>query len=108
MGFEVATEQFSGPLQLLLDIIEREELPITDVSLAKITEDYVNYLQIQKVPPEDLADFLVVASSLLLIKSRALLPQLQIDEEEGPDLASQLALYKEFVEMAKEIEKKYG
>jgi segregation and condensation protein A len=107
MPFEVASDQFSGPLHLLLDLVDRKQLPITEISLSQITDDYIKYLDAHTVPPEELADFLVIASTLLLMKSRAILPQLAL-EEEGPDLTSQLALYKEFVEIAKQMDVQYG
>ena len=62
-------EKFSGPLQLLLEIIEKKDLEITTISLAQVTEDYLKHLKNNDVPTEELADFLVVASKLLLIKS---------------------------------------
>lgn len=109
MSFEVKLEQFSGPLQLLLELIESEQLPITEVSLASVTDDYLEHVERTDVPAEELADFLVVATRLLLIKSRAILPQLQIEEEGNPDtLALQLKMYKEFVDASKLLEQAYG
>lgn len=105
MSFAVSLDKFSGPLQLLLEIIEREELPITEVSLAKVADDYLRYVNEQDVPAEELADFLLIATKLLLLKSRAILPQLAIEEEvDGNALALQLKMYKEFVEASKGIE----
>src|SRR3989339_270893 len=94
--FEVSLEKYSGPLQLLLELIQKEELPITEVSLARVTEDYLNYMSQHEVPTEELADFLVIASRLLLIKSRAILPQPEEEQEEESSLALQLRLYKLF------------
>jgi segregation and condensation protein A len=97
---------FEGPLDLLLHLIEREELDITQVSLAQITNQYLEYLaQISERDPDSLADFLVVAAKLLLIKSRVLLPQppslATSDEEDvGEDLVRQLIEYKKFKEAA--------
>lgn len=103
--FEVELEQFSGPLQLLLELIEQEELPITEVSLARVAEDYLKYIDSHEVPAEELADFLVVATRLLLIKSKAILPTLHFEEEEDAGkLALQLKMYKEFVDASKGIE----
>ena len=81
MSFEIAQAKFSGPLQLLLELIEKEELPITEVSLAQVTDGFLSYLDQTKVPTEELADFLVVATKLLYLKSRAILPNLPPDEE---------------------------
>lgn len=106
--YSVALEQFSGPLQLLLDLIEQEKLPIEEVSLAKVTEDYLKHINDHEVPAEELADFLVVATKLLLIKSHAILPQLALDEEDAGDLAEQLRMYKQFVDASKLVEAMYG
>lgn len=98
MPFQVSIDKFSGPLQLLLDLIEQEELPINEVSLAKVTDDYLQHIRMTEVPTEELADFLVVASKLLFIKSRSILPDLAAEEEEDPSkLSAQLKMYQEFV-----------
>jgi len=97
---EFTSEKFSGPLGLLLSMIESEEMDITEVNLAKIADEYVNYIRGSKdIDPEEMADFLVVAAKLLLIKSKALLPYLYTaeDDAEVDDLEKQLRMYKEFV-----------
>ena len=105
MPYEVKLEKFAGPLELLLDLIESEKLPITEVSLAEVTEAYLRFLNANTVPPEELADFLVVATKLLLIKSRAILPLLPNEvEEDAGKLALQLRMYREFVEASRGIE----
>ena len=109
MAFEVRLQQFSGPLQLLLEFIEKEDLPITEISLAEVTENYLRYLDANEVPPVELADFLVVATKLLLIKSKAILPPVPGEaEEDGSHLALQLKMYKEFVEISLKVEELYG
>jgi len=85
--YQVNLPVFEGPLDLLLHLIERQELDITQVSLAQVTNQYLDHLaRIEERDPDRLADFLVVAAKLLLIKSRALLPQptgrLEPDEED--------------------------
>lgn len=105
MAYLVKLEKFEGPLDLLLQLIEQEELSITDVSLAKVTEDYLAATRRAVVDPEELADFLVVAAKLILIKSRVLLPTLELEEEGGPSLEDQLKLYREFIEASKAVEK---
>ena len=105
---EVSTEKFSGPLGLLLGLIEQEELDITEISLAKIADEYVAYVRsAQGIDPAELADWLVVAAKLLYIKSKALLPYLVIEEEEeeGDDLTRQLRMYKEFLAVSEVIKK---
>jgi len=104
--YQVALPVFEGPLDLLLHLIERQELDIAEVSLAQVTNQYLDYLaRISERDPDNLADFLVIAAKLLLIKSRVLLPQppasLQSEEEEGDDLVRQLVEYKRFKEAAR-------
>jgi len=109
-NYQVTLPIFEGPLDLLLHLIEREELDITQVSLAQVTNQYLEYLaRISERDPDNLADFLVVAAKLLLIKSRVLLPQppraAELDEEDvGEDLVRQLIAYKKFKEMARWLE----
>lgn len=103
---EFTTEKFSGPLGLLLSLIEGEELDITEIALAKIADDYVNYIRsANDIDPEEMADFLVVAAKLLFIKSKALLPYLYSGEEEAEidDLEKQLKMYKEFIVASQKI-----
>ncbi|MEK7089648.1 MAG: segregation/condensation protein A, partial [Patescibacteria group bacterium] len=114
-NFELRLEYFQGPLDKLLGLIEEKKMEVSQVSLANVTNDFLNYLGQFKVaftegqinensplfdaPPELLADFLVVASRLLLIKSKSLLPSLELSaEEEGEikDLEHRLALYREY------------
>ena len=93
----VTVQQFEGPLDLLLQLIEREQLPITEISLSQITEQYNHYVFEGGIAPEEVADYIVIASKLLLIKSRALLPQLEVeDESEGATLVEQLKLYQQY------------
>lgn len=106
-GYQVQLPMFEGPLDLLLHLIEREELDITKVTLAQVTDQYLAYLAILKeVEAEFLTDFLVVAAKLLFIKSQALLPKpppslADEDEEDiGDQLAHQLRIYKQFKSIA--------
>jgi len=99
---KIQVEQFEGPLELLLELIESEKLLITDISLSKVTEQYLRHLsELAERNPDELADFLVIASKLLLIKSRVLLPELTIDDEDESDLALQLKMYKEYYNASK-------
>jgi segregation and condensation protein A len=102
MAYEVAIEQFQGPFDVLLQLIEAEELNITDISLAQITEAYMSHLQaIEERFPEELADFLVVAAQLIYLKSRALLPYLEVEDEgSAAQLTAHLKMYKEFRDAA--------
>lgn len=107
---KIKLEQFEGPLGLLLKLIENEEMDITQISLAKIADQFIEYIKTsEEINPEEMADFLVVAAKLLLIKSRALLPYLYPEEEEEiEELEHQLRMYKEFVEAAKMINRLLG
>ncbi len=95
---------FAGPLDLLLHLIDREELDITAISLARVTEQYLTQIEeLKKNRMEQLIDFLVVGARLVLIKSRALLPQEvsltgEDEEEEDPAeaLIRQLRQYRRF------------
>jgi segregation and condensation protein A len=108
-AYQVTLPLFEGPLDLLLHLIERQELDITRVSLAQVTNQYLDYLaQLGQRDPEDLADFLVVAAKLLLIKSRVLLPQPPPsataedgEKDVGQDLVRQLVEYKKYKEAAR-------
>jgi len=94
---DVKTKSFEGPLDLLLNLIEKEKLDICQISLAKITNDYLGEIQKIDASNENLADFLIVASKLLYLKSRAILPVLSTEEEEEiEDLEAQLKEYKKF------------
>jgi len=106
-AYRVALPVFEGPLDLLLHLIEREELDITAISLVQVTEQYLAYVQqLQAVRAETLADFLVIAARLLLMKSLALLPRppappnAEQEEDPGEQLARQLREYKRFKAVA--------
>ncbi|MCK5416374.1 segregation/condensation protein A [Candidatus Parcubacteria bacterium] len=102
---EIKVEKFEGPLDLLLKLIEKEEMDITKVSLAYIADLYVEYIEkSDNIHPDDVSDFLLVASRLLLIKSRALLPYLYPEEEEIQEFTDQLKMYKEFLEASIKVE----
>ena len=104
--YVIQLDVFEGPMDLLLHLIEREELPITAVSLARVTQQYLDYMAtLEQLRPDDIAEFLVMAARLLYIKSSALLPRPQQDEDEeeedpGEALARQLREYKRFKEKA--------
>ncbi|MFZ1626752.1 MAG: segregation/condensation protein A [Candidatus Moraniibacteriota bacterium] len=100
MTYAVRLEQFEGPLELLLQLIEKEKLDVTRVSLASVADQYLEYIARQgEVPLLQLAQFLAIASRLILLKSRALLPLLEFTEEEEEsieDLEWQLREYRKF------------
>jgi segregation and condensation protein A len=103
--YTVETEVYQGPLDLLLQLIERAELDITKLSLARVTDQFLAYMRTLKVlRAERVSEFLVVATRLMQIKSEALLPRpvvRQPDEEDpGEALVQQLILYKQFKNLA--------
>ena len=99
------TKHFEGPLDLLLSLIEQRQLDITKISLAEVTEQFLHYLKtLEKIDPTVLADYLSIAAKLLVIKSKAILPGLEVEKEEEDsvlDLEAQLILYRQFKEVAK-------
>lgn len=105
MAASVALEKFQGPLDLLLKLIEEEQMTITDISLSTVTEQFFDYLnKLQEKNAEELADFLVIASKLVFLKSKHLLPYLYPEEENGPSLTDQLKLYKRYADASKHVE----
>ncbi len=107
MNYQVQLEKFQGPFDLLLQLIEQQELSITDITLAAITQDYIEQLNgIEERYPDELADFLAIAAKLLYLKSRALLPYLLPEEEESvSQLAEHLRMYKEYKEASDTLTK---
>ncbi len=103
---DFSTDKFQGPLGLLLQLIESEQMDITEIALATIADQYVAYVeQAENIDPEEIADFLVIAARLLYIKSKALLPYLSTEEEEEDinELERQLRMYKEFIEASLKV-----
>lgn len=108
MAKEVKLEQFEGPLDLLLKLIEEEKLSITEISLATVTEQFFHYLSSLEINRSDeLADFLVIATRLVYLKSKQLLPYLNPAEDEGVSLADQLKLYKKYADASKLVEERW-
>lgn len=100
--YELSLERYQGPLDKLLELVEEKKLEITQISLAEVTADFLNYLkglEESRTNHSLIADFLVIASKLVLIKSKMLLPSLLLDEEEESDirdLEERLKLFAEF------------
>ena len=73
--YQIKTEVFEGPLELLLDLVEKRKLFINEISLASVADDYITHLKtFEKMPVDFVSNFLIVASTLILIKSKSLLP----------------------------------
>ncbi len=106
MNYEVRLEIFQGPLDLLLHLIRKNEVDIFDIPIATITDQYLEYLDMMKALNINVAaDFLVMASTLLHIKSRMLLPGSEEEEEEDPrvEITRPLLEYLRLKEMAGEL-----
>ncbi len=110
--YKVQLEVFEGPLDLLLYLIKKDEVDVYDIPIVKITEQYMEYLDMMKMLDLNIAgDFLVMAATLMMIKSRMLLPvedrkELDEEDEEDPrwDLVRQLVAYKKFKDAALHLE----
>ena|ERR1051325_9334155 len=123
MVFELKTETFQGPLDKLLELVEEKKLEITKISLAEVTSDFLNYVRQLEVDLRSvvsreegrasqslLADFLVVASKLILIKSKILLPSLELapdEEEDIKDFERRLKIYQELKNAQKAIKENW-
>lgn len=96
-NFHIKTDAYQGPLEVVLDLIEARKLLVNDLSLAQITDDFITHVRAQeKFPMEETAAFVQIAAMLLLVKSKSLIPDLQLTEDEQgdvDDLKRRLAAY---------------
>jgi segregation and condensation protein A len=110
--FTITTEAFKGPIELLLDLIKERKLPINEISLAKITDDYLRIMsESQSRSYDEITQFMGIAATLILIKSKSLLPILELtdDEEENiADLEKRLKMYDLYKEIGQEISLSYN
>jgi segregation and condensation protein A len=110
--FAIETEVYLGPLDLLIDLIERRKLLVNDISLVSVTDDYMRYVAaLEQNPLRDMAEFIVLAATLLLIKSRSLLPVLELtetEEENIENLEERLRHYQIYRSAGKLIESLFG
>lgn len=111
-SYTVKTGGFEGPFGVLLHLVEEKKLFINDVSLAAVTEDYLKYMNaLPRADYSEMASFAVVASTLILIKSKSLLPNLALTDEEQGDIRSleeRLRLFKIFTEASANIKNIFG
>ena len=111
-AFKIKTEVFEGPLDLLLSLVEKRKLFINDIALSKVTDDFIAHIQnFEKLPMADSAQFILVASTLLLIKSKSLLPSLTLTEEEEEgihDLETRLKIYQRIKDASLNIKELFG
>lgn len=112
MTFSIKTDTFEGPLDLLLSLIEKRKLLVNDIALAEVADEYLEHIkQFEDFPTHDVAQFLVVASTLVLIKSRSLLPEFVLTPEEEhdvKDLERRLEAYKRVKELSRALSQRWG
>ena len=112
MTFSIKTDSYEGPFEVLLDLIEARKLLVNDLTLANITEDFIQHVRAQTAfPVEETAQFIQIAATLLLIKSKSLIPDLTLSEEETADvedLKRRLAAYEKVRDAARELSRLYG
>lgn len=99
---------YEGPFDLLLELAQARKLDLTTVSLKEMTEAFLEYLKTNLIRPQLLGDFLVVASSLLLLKVRHLLPRQEASEPEVEQLTDRLRIYRLYREQAEKIRQGWG
>lgn len=113
MAYELTLEKYQGPLDKLLELVLEKKMEISEVSLAGVTADFLSYLEKLeegKTSPSVIADFLSVASKLVLIKSKNLLPSLVLSEEEEEDIRlfeTRLKIYAELKNTQKIIKERW-
>ncbi|HUY62177.1 MAG TPA: ScpA family protein [Candidatus Paceibacterota bacterium] len=111
-NFTIRTDSFQGPFELVLELIEAHKLLINDLALASITEDFIQHVRAQaSFPIEETANFIQIAATLLLIKSKSLVPDLTLTEDESADvddLKRRLEAYEKVREAARELSRIYG
>ncbi len=111
MSYQIQNEKFTGPIGVLHQMIEDRKLSVSDFSLVSITEDFVNYVKSlgsDQFSKEEISQFISIASVLILLKSKSLLPELELTEEENRDiliLENQLKLFELLKNQVKPISK---
>ena len=111
-AFTVRAGEYEGPLEVLLDLIERRKLLVNELSLSQVTDDFIAHIRSSEAfPMEDAANFVAVAATLLLIKSRSLLPELEFshdEEDDVEDLKRRLEAYERTRSAARELSRIFG
>lgn len=112
MPFTIKTDSYEGPFEVVLDLIEARKLLVNDLALASITEDYIQHVRAEEIfPMEEASNFIHIAATLLLIKSKSLIPDLILTEEEHADiddLKRRLEAYEKVREAARELSRIFG
>jgi len=112
INFNIQTKSYNGPFELVLDLIEARKLLVNDLTLANITEDFIQHVRAQAgFPVEETANFIQIAATLLLIKSKSLIPDLTLSEDENADvedLKRRLAAYEKVRDASRELARIFG
>ena len=109
--FTFTVNNFNGPLDVLLELVEKRKLFINEVSLASVADAYIEHVKANSVPMYDRASYIAIAATLVLIKSRSLLPDFHLTEEEEvqvEDLTQALERYAIYKKAVKSLEKNWG
>ncbi len=110
--YQVKTHIFEGPLDTLLSLIEKRKLFINDISLSQVADDYIAYIKsLENFPIADSAHFVLIASTLVLIKSKSLLPTLTLSEEEEhsiEDLEERLREFQKYKALSRHLRERFG
>jgi segregation and condensation protein A len=110
--YTIKTAVFEGPLDTLLSLVEKRKLFINDISLSQVADDFISYVKnLENFPLAQSADFILIASTLVLIKSKSLLPDLNLTEEEEAsidDLEKRLSEYQKFKALSAHLRERFG
>lgn len=111
-GLHIRTTAYEGPFELILDLIDKRKLSVNELSLAEVTDDYIQFVRGQgQFPMEEAAQFIGIAATLLLIKSKSLIPELELsgdEEEDVDDLKKRLLQYEHIRDAARELSRVFG
>src|SRR3989338_6951217 len=111
-SYNVKTQIFEGPLDTLLALIEKRKLFINDISLAQVADDYIAYVKgLENFPIADSSHFILIASTLVLIKSKSLLPTLTLSEEEEhniENLENRLIEYQKYKALSRHLKERFN
>jgi len=111
-SFVIQTNGHEGPLELILELIEKRKLQVNELSLSQVTDDFITFVRAHEAfPMEDATNFIGVAATLLLIKSRSLIPELDLstdEEADVEDLKHRLEQYEKAREAARSLAQLFG
>ncbi|HYD93555.1 MAG TPA: ScpA family protein [Candidatus Paceibacterota bacterium] len=110
--YTIRTSAYEGPFDLLLELIEKRKLSVNELSLAQVTDDFIQHVKNQAdFPMEDATEFISVAATLLLVKSKSLIPELELsgeEEQDVDDLKRRLLAYEKTREVSRTLGQLFG